>query len=61
MTHLSNEERIEKLEQTQAELLKHVKSIDDSLNRYKGFIGAIWFVVSCMGTFLGAIRFFHKG
>lgn len=55
------EQRVQQLEENQTELLKHVKSIDDSLNRYKGFIGAIWFIISCVGIFLSTFRFFHKG
>lgn len=44
-----------------AEILVHVKSIDAQLNKYKGFIGAVWFAVSCVGIFLSGWKFLHKG
>lgn len=44
-----------------AEILLHVKSIDEQLNRYKGFLGAIWFAISCVGIFLSGWKFFYKG
>lgn len=37
-----------------------VKEIRADLNKYKGFAGGIWFVLSCIGIFIGAFRFFHK-
>lgn len=55
------EERAEMNERTQDKILKHVESIDSQLNKYKGFIGAIWFAVSCIGIFLSGWKFFHKG
>jgi hypothetical protein len=42
------------------EILLHVKSIDEQLNRYKGFLGAIWFAISCVGIFLSGWKFFHR-
>lgn len=61
-------ERIVALEQNQKQdreniqkILVHVKSIDENLNKYKGFVGAIWFVISCIGIFFSAFKFFHKG
>jgi len=42
-------------------ILIHVKSIDENLNKYKGFLGAVWFVISCIGIFFSAFKFFHKG
>lgn len=42
-------------------ILKHVESIDAQLNKYKGFIGAIWFAISCVGIFLSGWKYFHKG
>lgn len=42
------------------EILLHVKSIDEQLNKYKGFLGAIWFAISCVGIFLSGWKFFHK-
>jgi hypothetical protein len=55
------EERVSINETTNDKILQHVESIDSHLNRYKGFIGAIWFAISCVGVFLSAIKFFHKG
>jgi hypothetical protein len=49
-----NEDRIEKI-------LGHVESIDARLNKYQGFIGAIWFLISCVGIFLSGWKFLHKG
>lgn len=43
-----------------SEILEHVKSIDEQLNRYKGFLGAIWFAISCVGIFLSGWKFLHK-
>jgi hypothetical protein len=48
-------------DEVQAKILKHVESIDAQLNKYKGFIGAIWFAVSCVGIFLSGWKFLHKG
>lgn len=55
------EERVMIQETTNEKILKHVESIDGQLNKYKGFIGAIWFAISCVGVFFSAIKFFHKG
>jgi len=55
------EARQELTEETCEKILSHVKSIDENLNRYKGFIGAIWFAVSCVGIFLSGWKFIHKG
>jgi hypothetical protein len=55
------EERLDIYEQTNEKILKHVESIDSHLNRYKGFIGAIWFSLSCIGVVLSAIKYLHKG
>lgn len=44
----------------QEAILAHVKSIDERLNRYQGFIGAIWFLISCVGIFLSGWKYFHK-
>jgi hypothetical protein len=46
---------------TQEKILAHVKSIDERMNKYQGFIGAIWFLISCVGIFLSGWKFFHKG
>lgn len=45
----------------QAKILLHVASIDAQLNKYKGFLGAIWFALSCVGIFLSGWKFLHKG
>jgi hypothetical protein len=42
-------------------VLEEVSSINAHLNKYKGFIGAVWFAISCVGVFFSAIKFFHKG
>lgn len=55
------EERAELEFQRTEKILKHVESIDAQLNRYKGFIGAIWFAISCVGIFLSGWKFLHKG
>lgn len=55
------EERVAINETVNDKILKHVESIDSHLNRYKGFIGAVWFAISCVGVFFSAIKFFHKG
>lgn len=48
-------------DETQNVILAHVKSIDERLNKYQGFIGAIWFLISCVGIFLSGWKFIHKG
>lgn len=55
------EERVAINETINEKILQHVESIDSHLNRYKGFIGAIWFAFSCVGVFFSAIKYFHKG
>lgn len=42
-------------------ILTEVSSINAHLNKYKGFLGAVWFAISCVGVFFSAIKFFHKG
>lgn len=54
------EERTELESQRTEKILKHVESIDAQLNKYKGFIGAIWFAISCIGIFLSGWKFLHK-
>jgi hypothetical protein len=48
-------------DETQEKILAHVQSIDARMNKYQGFIGAIWFLISCVGIFLSGWKFFHKG
>lgn len=55
------ENRADTSDEVQAKILAHVKSIDENLNKYKGFMGAIWFAISCIGVFFSAFKFFHKG
>jgi hypothetical protein len=47
-------------DETQDTILQHVKSIDERLNKYQGFIGAIWFLISCVGIFLSGWKYFHR-
>lgn len=42
-------------------ILRELKEIRGEINKYKGFIGSIWFVISCLGVFISAFKFFHKG
>lgn len=42
------------------ELRNDMKEVRAELNKYKGFAGGIWFVLSCIGIFIGAFRFFHR-
>jgi hypothetical protein len=55
------EARMEASEDTATKILSHVKSIDDNMSRYKGFFGAVWFALSCIGVFFSAFKYFHKG
>ena len=48
-------------DETQEKILNHVQNIDARMNKYQGFIGAIWFLISCVGIFLSGWKFFHKG
>lgn len=57
----SLETRVNCIEETNEKILAHVSSIDAQLNKYKGFIGCIWFAISCMGVFFSAFKYFHKG
>lgn len=47
--------------ETITKILTHVENIDERLNKYQGFIGAIWFLISCVGIFLSGWKFLHKG
>jgi hypothetical protein len=55
------EQAQETSEETQAKILAHVQNIDARLNKYQGFLGAIWFCISCVGIFLSGWKFIHKG
>lgn len=49
------------LKEVLEEIKRDCKETKAEINKYKGFIGSIWFVVSCLGVFFSAWRFFHKG
>jgi hypothetical protein len=46
---------------TLQEILEEQKSTRAEINKYKGFIGSVWFVISCLGVFISAFKFFHRG
>jgi len=47
-------------DETQAKILEHVQNIDARMNKYQGFIGAIWFLISCVGIFISGWKYFHR-
>lgn len=55
------ETEVATLKKTNAQVLQTVLEIKGEINKYKGFIGSVWFVVSCVGIFFSTIKFFHKG
>lgn len=57
----SLETKVSSLEDVLNKIDKHVESIDAHFNKQKGIIGAVWFAVSCIGVFLSAFKYFHKG
>lgn len=48
-----NEYRIEQLENEIESLHKKLDSISEQLTKYKGFVGGVMFVFTCLGTALG--------
>lgn len=44
------ETKLENLEEKHKELLKLMHEVKDEMTRYKGFVGGIAFVVSCLGV-----------
>jgi uncharacterized membrane protein YjjP (DUF1212 family) len=44
------ETKVETLEDQHKELLKLLHEIKDEMTRYKGFVGGIAFLVSCLGV-----------
>ena len=57
-------ERVAALEEAQrinesniVKILNKVESIDAHLNKYKGFFGAIWLIISCIGIALSAWKY----
>lgn len=55
------ESQLDTNEETNQKILQELSSIRGEINKYKGFIGSIWFVISCLGVFISAFKFFHKG
>lgn len=53
------EERVQTLDETNTAIYKILKEVQGDLNRYKGFIGAIAFVISCVGIFFSGWKFFR--
>ncbi len=53
------EERVQTLEETNKAIYKILKEVQGDLNRYKGFIGAIAFLISCIGIFFSGWKFFR--
>lgn len=67
MNDIEFRERIVALEEWKRErmnhdelVLKEIKEMRGEINKYKGFIGCVWFVLSCVGVFFSAFKFFHK-
>ena len=50
------ESKIDTLEANHAEMLKCLHEIKDEMIRYKGFIGGVAFLVSCIGVLAGIFR-----
>lgn len=53
------EERVQNLDETNEKIYKILKEVQGDLNRYKGFIGAIAFIISCVGIFFSGWKFFR--
>jgi hypothetical protein len=50
------ESEVRSMKEHQDEILKCMQSIRDEMTRYKGFIGGIAFVVSCLGVALTVFK-----
>jgi len=50
------EAEVRSMKEHQDEILKCMQSIRDEMTRYKGFIGGIAFVVSCLGVALTVFK-----
>jgi hypothetical protein len=50
------ETKITALEDNHAEMLKLMHEIRDEMTRYKGFLGGIAFLVSCLGIAAGLFK-----
>lgn len=55
------ESKLDENETANNAILKELAGIRGEINKYKGFIGSVWFVISCLGVFISAFKFFHKG
>lgn len=44
------ETKVTSLEENHAEMLKIMHEIKDEMTRYKGFLGGVAFLVSCLGV-----------
>jgi hypothetical protein len=55
------ESRLTENDEQNKAILLELKCIRGEINKYKGFIGSVWFVISCLGVFISAFKFFHKG
>lgn len=44
------ETKVSSLEENHAEMLKIMHEIKDEMTRYKGFLGGVAFLVSCLGV-----------
>lgn len=50
------ETKVTALEDNHAEMLKIMHEIKDEMTRYKGFLGGIAFLVSCLGIAFGLFK-----
>jgi len=50
------ETEIETLKENHKEMLKVMHEIKDEMTRYKGFLGGIAFLVSCLGVAFGLFK-----
>jgi hypothetical protein len=50
------ESEVRSMKEHQDEILKCMQSIRDEMTKYKGFIGGIAFVVSCLGVALTVFK-----
>lgn len=55
------EAHVNTLKEILEDIHKDVKETKAEINKYKGLIGSIWFVVSCIGVFFSAMKYFHRG
>jgi len=55
------ESQVRDAEKLGIKILQELAEIKGEINKYKGFIGSVWFIISCVGVFFSAFKFFHKG